>query len=420
MTEPHAGRVSTPSYSSTGRALLCVTGGVAAYKTPELVRRLREAGCEVEVMMTRAAERFVSPLTLATLAGRRVWRQEDFLSDRHGFEIPHIRLTEWADVILVAPCTANTASDLARGGGESLVGAALLAARSPVLIFPAMNERMFDHPATQENLRVLAGRGVRVVDPAAGALACGAEGRGRMPEPEEIVEEVRRALTPQDMAGLHVLVTAGPTREYLDPVRYISNPSSGRMGLAMARTAWYRGAEVRLILGPVTPPRTLHGLEVVPVVSALDMRDAVMGNLDWAKVVVKAAAVGDYRAKERAPHKVKRQGRDEVSIALVQNPDIAAGVGERKRSDQLLIGFAAETEDLLDNARAKMERKGLDLILANDVLAPGSGFASETNTLRLIPREGREGEPETSEILSGSKEDVAGAVWDSLKRRRMF
>lgn len=396
------------------RVLLCVTGGIAAYKTPELVSRLRRLECEVEIVLTRAAERLVSPLALSTLSGRRVWLQDDFLSSERGHEIPHIRLTEWAEVVVVAPCTANTASDLAHGRGESLVSAALLAATGPVLLFPAMNERMFEHPATRRNLGVLSERGIRVVDPEFGALACGYDGKGRLPETGLILEEIFRALAPErDMEGVRLLVTAGPTREYLDPVRYISNPSTGRMGLAMARTAWYRGAEVRVVLGPVEGTGTLHGLDVRRVVSALDMYEAVLEGLDWATCVVKAAAVGDYRAKNPAAHKIKREGRETASIELEQNPDIAAEVGRRKRPGQVLIGFAAETDDLLKNARAKMDRKGLDLILANDVSAPGCGFGTDTNTVRVLSREG-----ETT--LSGSKEEVADGVWNFVAGRGLF
>lgn len=396
------------------RILLCVTGGIAAYKIPDLVSRLRKSECEVEILMTRAAERLVSPLVLSTLSGRRVWLQEDFLSRERGHEIPHIRLTDWAEVIIVAPCTANTASDLAHGKGESLVAAALLAAKAPVLLFPAMNVHMFEHPATRHNLSVLAERGVRIVDPEFGSLACGYEGKGRLPETGLILEEVFRALSPaRNLNAVRLLVTAGPTREYLDPVRYISNPSTGKMGLAMARTAWYRGAEVRVILGPVEAPGVLHGLDIRHVVSAEEMYGAVLENLDWATCVVKAAAVGDYRAKDRAGHKVKREGRETLSIELVQNPDIAAEVGRRKRPDQILIGFAAETDDLLKNARAKMERKGLDLILANDVSASGCGFGTDTNTVRVLSRD-------AETIFSGSKEEVADSVWELLSERGMI
>ncbi len=399
------------------RVLLCVSGGIAAYKIPDLVSRLRKRDCEVEILMTEAAETMVTPLVLSTLSGRRVWRQCDFLSNERGFEIPHIRLADWAEVVVVAPCTANTASDLAVGRGESLVSAAILATSAPVLLFPAMNVHMFENTATRHNLEVLSKRGVRVVDPEFGSLACGYDGKGRMPGIDLILEEIDLALSPKDnLSGRHILVTAGPTKEYIDPVRFISNPSSGKMGLAMARTAWYRGAEVRLILGPVESPGSLHGLELHSVTSALEMRDAVMENLDWADCIVKAAAVGDYRAKELSESKIKRDKKDEISLSFVQNPDIAAEVGKKKRDDQLLIGFAAESDDLLRNACAKLDRKNLDLILANDISAKGSGFASDNNTLRIIFRNAVKEES----IVSGTKEEVADAVWETLRLRQVL
>ncbi|MDR2180419.1 MAG: bifunctional phosphopantothenoylcysteine decarboxylase/phosphopantothenate--cysteine ligase CoaBC [Synergistaceae bacterium] len=395
------------------KVLLCVTGGIAAYKIPDLVSRLRKLECEVEIAMTEAAETLVSPLALSTLSGRRTWLQRDFLASSRGFEIPHIRLAEWADVVVVAPCSANTAFGLAQGRAGSVVEAALLATQAPVALFPAMNVHMFENPATQQNLNTLAKRGIRVVDPEFGLLACGYEGKGRLPDTDLILEEIAYALSPRrDLGRKHILVTAGPTREYVDPVRFISNPSSGKMGLAMARTAWYRGAEVRVILGPVSPASSTHGLEIYGVVSALEMRDAVMENLEWADCIVKAAAVGDYRAQERAGHKIKRNTQEEdqggvFSLSLVQNPDIAAEVGARKRPDQLLIGFAAETDDLVANARAKLERKGLDVMVANDVSAPGSGFGTDSNVVQVISRTG-----ESS--ISGSKEEVADALWGKL------
>ncbi|MDR2528243.1 MAG: bifunctional phosphopantothenoylcysteine decarboxylase/phosphopantothenate--cysteine ligase CoaBC [Synergistaceae bacterium] len=389
------------------RVLLCVTGGIAAYKTPDLISRLRKLDCEVETVLTEAAEALVSPLALATLSGRRVWLQSDFLSPGRGFEIPHIRLADWAEAVVIAPCSANTAFGIAHGRAGSIVEAAILAARAPVALFPAMNVHMFENPATQQNLKKLAERGLRVVDPAFGLLACGCEGKGRLPGTDLILEEIAYALSPKrDLADKRILITAGPTREYLDPVRFISNPSSGKMGLAMARTAWYRGAQVRVILGPA-PVGCAHGLEIRGVVSALEMRDAVMENLDWADCVVKAAAVGDYRARDRADRKIKRGAADELSLPLVQNPDIAVEVGARKRSGQLLVGFAAETNDVLENARAKMERKGLDAIVANDVSASGCGFATDTNTVQMLSRQG-------NFSFSGSKEEVADAVWDKL------
>jgi phosphopantothenoylcysteine decarboxylase/phosphopantothenate--cysteine ligase len=391
------------------RVLLCVAGGIAAYKIPDLVSRLRKRDCEVEIVLTEAAETLVSPLALATLAGRRVWLDGDFLAPARGFEIPHIRLADWAEVVVVAPCSADTAFGIAHGRAGSIVEAALLATRAPVVLFPAMNVHMFENPATKRNLEILAERGVRVADPEFGLLACGYEGKGRLPDTDLILEEIAFALSPKrDLAGRRVLLTAGPTREYLDPVRFISNPSSGKMGLAMARTAWYRGAEARVVLGPAPAPGTTHGLEIVGVESAEEMRDAVLSSLDWADCVVKAAAVGDYRAKDRADHKIKRERETELTLTLVQNPDIAAEAGAAKRPGQLLVGFAAETDDLAKNARAKMERKRLDVILANDVSA--GGFGSDENTLRMILRD-----PSSAErTFSGGKEEVADAVWEAL------
>ena len=407
------------TWKRTRKILLCVTGGIAAYKIPDLVSRLKKRECEVEIALTEAAEALVSPLALSTLSHRRTWLQSDFLASSRGFEIPHIRLAEWAEAVVVAPCSANTVSGIAQGRAGSIVEAALLATQAPVVLFPAMNVHMFENPATQQNLKILAQRGIRVVDPAFGLLACGYEGKGRLPDADLILEEIAYALSPRrDLLGKHILVTAGPTREYLDPVRFISNPSSGKMGLAVARTAWYRGAEVRVVLGPVSPTST-HGLEILNVISALEMRDAVMENLQWADYIVKAAAVGDYRAEKKAEHKIKRNTKKEnkkenkeerqeiFSLSLVQNPDIAAEVSARKQPGQVLIGFAAETDDLVANAHAKLERKGLDIIVANDVSAPGSGFEADTNTVHILSRAG-----ESS--FSGSKEEVADVIWDKV------
>ena len=232
------------------------------------------------------------------------------------------------------------------------------------MIFPAMNENMYDNPATQENISTLKSHGVKVVEPSSGELACGVSGKGRMPEPREIMHEILRALCVHDMAGKRVLVTAGPTHEYIDPVRYISNPSSGKMGVAMSRSAWYRGADVRLIAGPVDVDA--YGMDLIRVTSAEDMLSAVRENISWADYVVKAAAVGDYRAKEISPQKIKRGGKDTLTLELVQNPDISAEAGRLKRPGQILIGFAAETNNVTENARAKLARKNLDYILAND------------------------------------------------------
>ncbi len=385
------------------KILIGITGGIAAYKIPHLVRLITKAECESEIIMTRMSENFVTPMTLETLSGRPVWRDEDFDS-----RIPHIKLSQWADVFVIAPCTANTLAKFAHGISDNLLTSAFTASTCPVVVFPAMNEHMYDNPSTRENLRILSERGVHVAEPSIGELACGDSGKGRMPEPEEIMHEIFRALCVHDMAGKHVLVTAGPTHEYIDPVRYISNPSTGKMGVSMARSAWYRGADVRVIAGPVEIDS--YGLEVIHVKSADDMLEAVKSNLEWSDCIIKAAAVGDYRAKEINEHKIKRGDTNTITIELVQNPDISAEVGRLKRKNQILVGFAAETDDIESNARMKLERKNLDYILANDVLSANSGFASDTNTLRLIPRD----ESKHEKIFSGLKNDIAFDVWSEI------
>jgi len=391
--------------------LFGISGGISAYKAPQIVRALRSYNCEVEIILTEAAEKFVAPLVLSTLAERKVWRQSDFLNPEEGWKIPHIKLADWAEVAVVAPATANVLRRAALGEAETLLGAALLATRAPVLIFPAMNVHMWEHEATQEHVGRLRELGYFVFEPEEGELACGYEGKGRLPSVDVILEEIWRSLCPKkDLKGKHVLVTAGPTWEFIDPVRFLSNPSSGKMGYAMARAAWYRGAEVVLVSGPVGLPQP-HWAHLVSATSAEEMGRAVMEHLSWADVIVKAAAVSDFRAEERKSQKIKRQGRDKLDLQLVQNPDIAAAVGLNKRQDQLLIGFAAESEDLLENARSKMARKGLDMIVVNDITAPGAGFASDTNVVKVLDPKGAIAE------LKGSKEAVADAIWEIATTR---
>ena len=389
------------SWKKGRKILLCITGGIAAYKIPSLVRLIRKSDCEVEIILTKSAKNFVAPMALETLSGRKVWTDDDFDG-----QIPHIRLSQWADVLVVAPCTANTIAKIAHGMADNLLTSTVIASGRPVLIFPAMNEKMFGNPATQSNIETLKARGFRVVQPSSGSLACGDSGKGRMPEPDEILHEILRALCVQDMAGKKVLVTAGPTHEYIDPVRYISNPSTGKMGSAMARSAWYRGADVRIIVGPVQVDS--WGMEQIHVTSANEMMSAVISNLPWADYIVKAAAVGDYRAKEISGLKIKREGKDSLTLELVSNPDIAAEAGKLKRDSQVLIGFAAETDRISENAKSKLLRKNLDFILANDVTEKDSGFASDTNTLRLISSSGSE------EIFSGLKEEISFDVWSRI------
>ncbi|MBQ7193091.1 MAG: bifunctional phosphopantothenoylcysteine decarboxylase/phosphopantothenate--cysteine ligase CoaBC [Synergistaceae bacterium] len=389
------------SWKKGRKILLCITGGIAAYKIPSLVRLVRKSDCEVEIILTKSAKNFVAPMALETLSGREVWTDDDFDG-----QIPHIRLSQWADVLVVAPCTANTIAKIAHGMADNLLTSTVIASGRPVLIFPAMNEKMFGNPATQSNIETLKARGFRVVQPSSGSLACGDSGKGRMPEPDEILHEILRALCVQDMAGKKVLVTAGPTHEYIDPVRYISNPSTGKMGSAMARSAWYRGADVRIIVGPVQVDS--WGMEQIHVTSANEMMSAVISNLPWADYIVKAAAVGDYRAKEISGLKIKREGKESLTLELVSNPDIAAQAGKLKRDSQVLIGFAAETDRISENAKSKLLRKNLDFILANDVTEKDSGFASDTNTLRLISSSGSE------EIFSGLKEEISFDVWSRI------
>lgn len=402
----------SPSWTRDKRILLGVSGGIAAYKAVELVRAFVKADCQVEVILTDMAARLVSPLTLSTLSKRRIWRDADLRSDEEGWKIPHITLSGWADLMVVAPCTANVLRIAATGDTSTLLGATLLACSAPKLFFPAMNERMWDNPATKANAHTLEAFGYRVIDPDSGPLACGYEGKGRLPAIEAILDETWSALCPtKDFARRHVLVTAGPTHEYLDPVRFLSNPSSGKMGYALAAEARYRGAEVTLVSGP-SNERPPSGVRLVRVTSALEMRDAVLAELPGSDVVIKAAAVGDYRARETVSQKMKRENADSLTIELVQNPDIASEVGARKRTDQVLVGFAAETENVRENALRKIERKGLDLVVANDVSCEDAGFAADGNRVEIYfaKRHGRE--PLSG--ISGSKQEVASKILDAV------
>jgi phosphopantothenoylcysteine decarboxylase/phosphopantothenate--cysteine ligase len=393
------------------KILLGASGGISAYKVPDILRAFINAGQEIEIILTEAAERFVSPLVLATLAGRKIWRQSDFLSDECGWKIPHISLSKWADVLVIAPCTAETLSNIASGRAESLLSAAALAVPEdkPVVLFLAMNSKMLSNAATVENMKILKQRGVFIVEPDSGMLACGEEGKGRLSSPEVIIEETRRAIYLRKsepsklMCGKKVLITSGATQEYIDPVRFISNASSGKMGAALARTAWRRGAEVRVVLGAhSTSP--IHGVETIDVITASDMLKAVLENLEWADIIVKAAAVSDYRVESPSEEKIKREGKNLLSIGLFQNPDIAFEIGKLKRENQIIIGFALETSHMIDNAIAKMKHKNMDRIIVNGVSALGS----DTNVVEMIRRDG------SLVSFAGSKEDIANVLWDDI------
>ena len=391
---------------------LGVCGGIAAYKAPELTREFVRYDWEVEMALTQAAERFVSPLVVSTLSGKRVWLEKDFLSPEEGWKIPHINIAEWAAITVIAPATASFLHKAAWGDASDLISAAILATRKPVLIFPAMNVFMWEHGAVRENARRCRDLGYQVFEPEEGFLACGYEGKGRLPSTEIIREEVFRALEPRkDMSGIRFLVTSGPTREAIDPVRFISNPSSGKMGPSLARTCWYRGAEVTMITGPVAESPS-HGVRVINVISADDMYEAAMEEAPSHDIIVKAAAVGDFSPSSFSTSKIKRREGKPLVLEMVPNRDIAAALGASRRPGQFIVGFAAETEDPVENAMGKLRKKGLDLIVVNDVSGPEGAFGSDSNSVRIIGCEG------VLSSVEGSKEDVAEAIWDVVARRR--
>jgi phosphopantothenoylcysteine decarboxylase/phosphopantothenate--cysteine ligase len=387
------------------RILLGVTGSIAAYKAVELLRELTKRGAEVQVVMTEAATKFVAPLTFETLSRQPVLL--DMFSLAYGSHIGHIEATARADLFVIAPATARTIARLALGLADDFLSCIYLASRCPVLAAPAMDCDMFEHPALQENLKRLRDRGVHIVEPDVGPLASGLVGRGRLAELSEILAAIERILVAvQDLAGEVILVTAGPTREPLDPVRYLSNRSSGKMGYAIAEAAAARGARVILVSGPtaLVPPQ---GVDVIHVETAQQMHDAVLAKLTAATVVIKAAAVADYRPKQVAGRKLKK---DEAvpEVTLESTPDILAEVGKRK-GRRILVGFAAETEDLVENARKKLQRKHLDLMVANDVSQPGAGFDADTNAVKILDAQGK-----VEELPVQSKRSVADRVLDRV------
>ena len=368
------------------RVLLGISGGIAAYKCVELVRRLREQGAEVRVVMTAAAKAFITPLTLQAVSGHPV--ADDLLDPAAESSMGHIQLAKWANLVLLAPATADLMARMAAGMGNDLLTTLCLATRAPVAIAPAMNQQMYQAQVTQENIAKLAARGALIWGPAEGAQACGDVGPGRMLEPAELCQRVSQHFAQQqDLAGIAVLITAGPTREALDPVRFISNHSSGKMGYAIAAAAAARGATVTLVSGPVNLP-TPAGVKRIDVESALQMQSAVMTEVTHHQIFIACAAVADYRAACVAPEKIKKAG-DEISLTLVKNPDIVAGVGAMTTQRPFVVGFAAETQNVEQYARDKLARKNLDLICANDVSLPGQGFNADQNALHLFWKDGQ-------------------------------
>lgn len=381
--------------------LLGVTGGIAAYKAAALASSLVKLHANVEVIMTENATKFVTPLTFEQLTGNRT--VTDTFDRNFVHQVEHISLADKADIVIIAPATANVCAKLAHGLADDMLTTTVLACRCPKLIAPAMNTNMYENPVTQDNLQLLRRYGWRVIPPASGRLACGAVGVGKLPEPEVLVQYVLRSIAfPHDLAGKNVLITAGPTQEALDPVRYLTNHSSGKMGYALAKMAAYRGAEVTLISGPVSiePPMFV---KVVNVVSAQDMFEAVKEYSSGADFIFKAAAVADYTPATCSDDKLKKSDSD-LSIPLSRTQDILSWLGENRRENQIICGFSMETKDLIENSSKKLQKKNVDMICANNLKVEGAGFGVDTNVITLITKDGCE------ELPLMSKEDAANAI----------
>lgn len=390
--------------------VLGVTGGIACYKAVELVRLLVKNGFKVRVIMTRGAMEFVTPLTFQTLSGNPVATETFSLTQES--EIGHINLADSADLFVIAPATANVIGKLASGIADDLLTTVLMATQAPVLLAPAMNIHMYENVIVQENLRKLRRVGYHIMDPAEGDLACGYEGKGRLPDPQKISDEIERLLRKKDLAGENFLITAGPSREPLDPVRYISNRSSGKMGYALARAALRRGATVALVSGPTAlePP---SGARLIEVNTAAEMREAVLKEYPHSSAVIMAAAVADYHAVAPSGQKIKR-GVGDLELRLIPNPDILKELGQNK-DGKWLVGFAAETENLAANAQKKLHEKNLDIVIANNVAEEGSGFDGDTNVGTIIDRTGA-----VRSLPLMSKDDLADCIYDhylALKNR---
>lgn len=390
----------------TGKTvLLCVSGSIAAYKIAYLASALKKLKADVHVLMTRNATNFINPITFETLTGNKCL--VDTFDRNFEFSVEHVSLAKAADVVLVAPASANVIAKLAHGLADDMLTTTVLACTCKKIISPAMNTRMFENPITQDNLKICEHYGMEVISPASGYLACGDTGAGKMPEPEVLLQYIlKKVQYEKDLKGKKILVTAGPTREAIDPVRYITNHSTGKMGYAIAKTAALRGAEVTLVSGPaeVEPPMFVN---FVPVVTAKDMFEAVTGRSDEMDAVIKAAAVADYRPKFVNTEKTKKKDGD-MAIELERTDDILKWLGEHKKESQFLCGFSMETEHMLENSRAKLKKKNLDMIVANNLKVAGAGFGTDTNVVTMI-RENKE-----TELPIMSKEEVAGAILDEI------
>ena len=383
--------------------LLGVTGGIAAYKAAALASALVKQHCDVQVIMTKNATQFVAPLTFEQLTGNRALT--DTFDRNFTRQVEHIAVADRADLVMIAPATANVCAKLAHGLADDMLTTTVLACRCPKLIAPAMNTNMWDNPVTQDNIKTLRHYGWQVISPASGRLACGAVGAGKLPEPEELLEHILRAIAlPHDLEGKRVLVTAGPTQEALDPVRYLTNHSSGKMGYAIARMAAFRGAEVTLVSGPTSLTAPL-GVERVDIVSAADLYREVTARAPEADFIFKAAAVADYTPAQYSGDKIKKKDGD-LSLPLERTKDVLAELGANRRDGQVICGFSMETRDLVENSRKKLESKGVQIIAANNLKVAGAGFGTDTNVMTLITAD------ECVELPLMSKEQVANALLD--------
>ncbi|MGB9840201.1 bifunctional phosphopantothenoylcysteine decarboxylase/phosphopantothenate--cysteine ligase CoaBC [Thermovenabulum sp.] len=387
--------------------LLGVTGSIAAYKACELTRLFKKRGAYVQVVMTESACKFVAPLTFQILSENPVIK--DMFKEPSNWEVEHVSLADKTDIFVIAPATANIIAKLASGIADDMLTTTFLATKATKIIVPAMNVNMYENSITQRNINILKMNGCYVMEPDEGFLACGKIGKGRFPDPEDIIDYVEKvAVKQEDLKGIKILITAGPTREYFDPIRFISNRSSGKMGYKIAEAALERGAEVALISGPVSisPPEKLHLFHKVE--TAEEMKNKVNELFRWADVIIKAAAVSDYRPKHKSEHKIKKSD-EEIIIELVKNPDILKELGEKK-GEKILVGFAAETDLPEGNAREKLIKKNLDMIVLNDVTKQGAGFEVDTNIVKILYKSGR-----IEEFPLLSKKEVAHLILDRIK-----
>ncbi len=395
------------------RVVLGVTGGIAAYKAAEFVRLLVKAEVDIHVVMTENAQKFIAPLTFQTLSGNPV--VSDPFALLEDAEIGHIALADQAELVVILPATANIIGKIANGIADDFLSTMVMATKAPVLLVPSMNVNMWENEALRKNIQILIGRGYHMMEPGEGELACHWYGKGRLPELNEVLEKMEDLFSPKDLKGERILITGGPTQEPIDPVRFITNRSSGKMGVALAKMARRRGAEVILITGPVSLPLPGTDIQWVPVRSAEEMREAVFAHLEGSSVVIKAAAVSDYRPKMTSEKKIKK-GSSEYILALERTKDILEELG-KKKGDRILVGFAAETEDLIANAKKKLLEKNLDFIVVNDVTKPGAGFGSDTNQIKILYPSGQ-----AKDLPLLTKEEVAQFILDDvvklLKQRK--